>query len=93
MFQSVANTPAYHKKGKMEMMARLDNFGPFHVFFTLSCADYRWEENLMSILRERGIGLRCTINTDQQDFYEVLFDDNWIPLQEYLEKCNGCNTS
>ena len=64
VFQSVANTPAYHKKGKMEMMARLDNFGPFHVFFTLSCADYRWEENLMSILCERGIGLRCTINTE-----------------------------
>ena len=37
VFKSVANTPAYHKQGKMEMVARLDNLGPFHVFFTISC--------------------------------------------------------
>ena len=85
VFQSVTNTPAYHKKGKMEMMARLDNFGPFHVFFTLSCADYRWQENLMSILRERGIGVRCTINSDQQDDYEVFSDDDWITVEDYIE--------
>ena len=48
VFQNVANTPGYHKKGKMEMIARLDNFGPFHVFFTVSCADYKWSENLIS---------------------------------------------
>ena len=53
VFQNVANTPAYHKKGKMEMMARLDNFGPFHAFFTVSCADYRWKENVVAVLRER----------------------------------------
>ena len=85
VFQSVANTPAYHKKGKFEMMARLDNFGPFHVFFTLSCADYRWPENLMSVLRERGIGLRCTINSDQQDTFEVFSDERWITLEDYME--------
>ena len=85
VFQSVANTPAYHKKGKMEMMARLDNFGPFHVFFTLSCADYRWPENLMSVLREQGIGLRCTVNSDQPDTFEVFANEKWIPLEDYLK--------
>ena len=75
VFQNVANTPAYHKKGKMEMMARLDNFGPFHVFFTLSCADYRWPENLTSILREHGIGLICSIESDKAYTY--------IPLIRY----------
>ena len=72
VFQSVANTPAYHKKGKMEMMARLDNFGPFQIFFTLSCADYRWLENLTSVLREQGISVRVTIDLDQTESYEVL---------------------
>jgi hypothetical protein len=33
IFQNITNTPTYHRKGKMEMMAKLDNFGPFHVFF------------------------------------------------------------
>ena len=35
------------------MVARLDNFGPFHVFFTVSCADYRLvprEFNALDIL-------------------------------------------
>ena len=54
----------------LEMFARLDNFGPFHVFFTLSCADYRWPENVTSILIERGIGLRCTINSDRTESFE-----------------------
>ena len=59
VFQNVANTPAYHKKGKMEMMARLDNQGPFHVFFTLSCADTRWPEYVISLLVEKGFEVRC----------------------------------
>jgi hypothetical protein len=48
------NTPRYHQKNKYNMLAALDNFGPFHIFFTLSCADLRWTENFSSILREKG---------------------------------------
>ena len=48
------NTPRYHQKNKYNMLAALDNFGPFHLFFTLSCADLRWTENFTSILREKG---------------------------------------
>ena len=36
------------------MLGKIDNFGPFHWFYTLSCADMRWEENFTSILREKG---------------------------------------
>ena len=86
VFQNVANTPAYHKKGRMEMMARLDNFGPFHVFFTLSCADYRWPENLVAILHEHGIGLRCSIHSNHTESYEVLSDSSgWITMEEYMK--------
>ena len=42
VLDNVKNTPRYHKKNKMEMLSKLDNFGPFHFFFTLSCADQRW---------------------------------------------------
>ena len=55
----------------MEMVARLDNFGPFHVFFTVSCADYKWPENLVSVLREQGCSIRCTVDTDQKETYFV----------------------
>jgi hypothetical protein len=87
VFQSVANTPAYHKKGKMEMMARLDNQGPFHVFFTVSCADTRWKENLISVLREHDKSVRCIIDNDQVEMYEILSSSGqWITLESYLEK-------
>ena len=86
VFQNVSNTPAYHKKGKMEMMARLDNFGPFHAFFTVSCADYRWTENVVAVLRERGISVRCTVDSDQEEIYEVYTDEEngWMPIDDYV---------
>ena len=71
VFQNVTNTPAYHKKGKMEMFARLDNFGAFHIFFTVSCADRRWKENIIAVLRERDIGVRCLVDQNQKETYQV----------------------
>ena len=44
----------------MEMLAKLDNFGPFHFFYTLSCGDMRWNENFSSILREKGYNIIWT---------------------------------
>ena len=84
VFQGVLNTPAYHKKGKYETMARLDNYGPFHVFFTLSCADYRWPENVAAVLKEQGIALRCTVSSCKETQYEVLHDNTWISLDNYV---------
>ena len=88
VFQNICNTPAYHKKGRMEMYARLDNYGAFNIFFTISCADYRWQENLTAILRERGIGVRCNIDIDDQtEEYEVLTEDfGWIPMEIYKDE-------
>ena len=54
VMDNVKNTPRYHKKNKMEMLAKLENYGPFHFFFTLSCGDMRWIENFTSILKEKG---------------------------------------
>ena len=84
VFQGVLNTPAYHKKGKFETLARLDNYGPFNVFFTLSCADYRWPENVAAVLREQGIGLRCSIDSRIETEYEVINNGRWMPLDEYV---------
>jgi hypothetical protein len=55
----------------MEMMARLDNYGPFNIFFTVSCADTRWKENIVFVLRERGVGVRCSVDQKQKEMYEV----------------------
>jgi hypothetical protein len=54
VLDDVKCTPKYWKKAKMEMLAKIDNLGPFHWFYTLSCADMRWNENFTSILKEKG---------------------------------------
>ena len=86
VFQGVLNTPAYHKKGKFETNARLDNYGPFNIFFTLSCADYRWPENVAAVLREQGIGLKCTVDNSLETKYQVLKDDEWVLLDDFVTK-------
>jgi hypothetical protein len=37
VFDRVKNTPKYWQKVKFDMIAKLENIGPFHWFFTLSC--------------------------------------------------------
>ena len=39
VLDDIKQTPRYWKKAKFEIFAKLDNFGPFQFFFTLSCAD------------------------------------------------------
>ena len=45
VLENVRNTPRYWKQAKYEMLAKLDNLGQFEMFFMLSCADMRWDEN------------------------------------------------
>ena len=46
---SIKNTPRFWREKKGELIAMMDNFGPFHWFFTLSLADKRWKEILAAI--------------------------------------------
>ena len=50
VLDNVKNTPRYWQKAKGEMIARLENLGPFAFFFTLSSGDMRWPENFTSLL-------------------------------------------
>ena len=57
VLDNVKGTPRYWRKAKMEMIAKLENVGPFHFFYTLSCGDMRWDENFSSILKEKGYNI------------------------------------
>ena len=57
VLDNIKGTPRYWKKARMEMLAKLDNFGPFHLFYTLSCGDMRWNENFSTILKARGYNI------------------------------------
>ena len=74
----------------MEMLAKIDNFGPFHWFYTLSCADMRWDVNFATILREKGYKIIWT-QTSKEDMEDlkvqvVLDKKDPIDLRVFLDE-------
>ena len=68
VLEDIRNTPRYWKKVKHEMIANLENLGAFQLFFTLSCADLRWEENFAAILRDQGLNLIYSVIQDEDGY-------------------------
>ena len=89
VFENLKNTPKYWQKFKYEMIAKLENLGPFHWFFTLSCADMKWEENFTSLLRELDVEIEYDV-IGQNGQSKVRFMKNGVEqellLREYLEQ-------
>ena len=56
IFQSIPGTPAYWKKFRNEIYARMEQLGPFHLFYTMSCAEMRWHSVLSEVFRSIGKG-------------------------------------
>ena len=69
----------YWSKKKLELFAKVENLGAFHIFWTLSCADYRFNENFTSFLQDEKI--RYTFKDGQE---EVLIND--LSIEDYLQK-------
>ena len=94
VLDDIKQTPRYWKKAKFEMLAKLDNFGPFQFFFTLSCADLRWNENFSAILRKRDLILRHIIEEDTDGYpvtsiyvdYEKEGKVHTEEIRKYMEK-------
>ena len=90
VLENMKNTPRYWRKKKYEMLAKLDNFGPFHIFFTLSCADMRWPANFAAIMMERGYEVQFNCHKTDEDFnVEVEIREkgkDWKQLEEFLKE-------
>ena len=54
VFQRLRGTSQYWRVARSEMLAKIKQLGPFHLFFTLSCAETRWPEVSISILKSLG---------------------------------------
>ena len=86
VFDKISNTPSYWKTAKYEMHAKLENLGPFQFFFTLSCADSRWDENFSSILR--SLDIRIKYEFDSKGKSETIVktkDGEELELRKYLD--------
>ena len=55
IFDDTPGSFRYWQKRRFEVLAKLEQLGAFQFFFTLSCADKRWEENFVTILKQDGI--------------------------------------
>ena len=83
VLDNIKNTPKYWQKTRYELMARLENLGPFSFFFTLSCADLRWPENFTALLQDQ------IITYEEKDYQEQIFvgpKGDQVTLEEYLTK-------
>ena len=60
----------------------MEQLGPFHFFFTLSCAEKKWLEVILSLLRLDGHSITY-IKSREGDKEEIFVDDE--PLDDFLE--------
>ena len=89
-FDGVTNTPKYWQKVKFDMIAKLENIGPFHLFFTLSCGDSRYEENFSTFLVQNGykIDYICDRDTNEIETWVLQKGTRNIrkPLYQFLQE-------
>ena len=50
VFDNIRGSPRYWQKLRYDLVAKLEQLGPFQFFYTLSCADKRWDENIATLI-------------------------------------------
>ena len=81
VFKNIPGTPAYWKTFRNEIFAKIEQLGPFHLFFTLSCAEHKWPEIITALLQAEGNSI--TFSTSPWDGQEDSIHVNGIPLKEF----------
>ena len=93
-FQKIPGSPKFWQLKRNELTARVQQLGPFHIFFTLSCAEKRWPEVYLSVLRSMGIdSLEITYGRNGKwngTDNDILI--NGKPFWEFLESRKESNT-
>ena len=87
---NVPNGPAYQRRLKQDILARLDSEGGFQFFFTLSCADLRWDPVFASILADRGYSINFKVES-VDGVTEVTVeartkDGKWKPIKDFIKE-------
>ncbi len=91
VFDKMPSTPRFWQQKRHEVVAKLEQLGPFQFFFTLSCADKRWPENFASILHQKGLDISFKQKLLAQNEEEFELDDilvNGEPLEQFLDNEN-----
>ena len=83
IFSNIRGTPKYWHNMRLELIAKLHQLGPFHIFYTLSCAELRWPEVIANILLSEGKNVVIS-RTFSGKFSEITVDN--LPLNDFLSK-------
>ena len=92
VLSNIKNSPKFWRLKKAEFISKLDSFGPFHWFFSLSCAEKRWNNNMTAILRDLPdvISIEHNLNTKTDDGFNKekitvnSKEHGSIPLTDYI---------
>ena len=82
IFKKRPGTCSYFRSYRGGIFAMMEQLGPFHFFFTLSCAERMWLEVKTSLLHLDGHSIRY-LKSKEGDKEEIFVDE--IPLDDFLE--------
>ena len=85
IFKNLPGTPAYWKSFRNEILARIEQLEHFHFFFTLSCAESKWDEVIAAVCKKNGD--KVTVKTDKDG--RNIFTVNNTPMKEYKDTINN----
>ena len=63
-------SPKYWQVARNDLVAKVKQLGPFHIFFTFSCGEMRWTEIFLSLFKRKG--------------YKVVIPDDWNGNEDEL---------
>ena len=58
VFDNIRGSPRYWQKLRYDLVAKLEQLGPFQFFYTLSCADKRWDEHIATLIMKNCRNLK-----------------------------------
>ena len=83
VLKKVKGTPKYWQSKRNDLVAKVKQLGPFHIFFTFSCGEMRWSEIYISVFKRKNIDVHVPDNWSGDDD-ELLVDG--IPLWTYVNQ-------
>ena len=84
VFDGIPGSPRYWQKMKYDLIAKMEQLGPPHFFYTLSCANKRWDENAATMLAKSRPDLNV-MHCQEEKMGEAFLDLNRIEIKEKEE--------
>ena len=85
VLQKVKGSPKYWQTAQYELVAKVKQLGPFHIFITFSCGEMRWAECFLNILKRSGWTIKIPEDWDgNEDDLVVEENGKNYPLWKFV---------